>query len=629
MTNLNRRLASMVVALLFLLPQLAAATDGPGFRVWPSHTYLVDQTGGMTLRDILTGEHHWQEVNNNDSVQLGYQKDTIWLHYNLTTYNTQSHRLYTELATPFLDYVEFFVVQNTPQGQNLLMHSISGDHQELVGNFFGHRFPVFPFDAAQSGDYQIYIRIQSSSALIFPVNFHETESFFATEVRAQAFYGLFFGMMAVLAFYNGYVWFFMRDHAYIYNMAFILSAMLYQSSISGFGSQYLWGQQAFWNDKGYGIGTLATIFFAGRFAVGFIDLRNRLPRLGKATDVVVSLFGLSLIPVMILPEQQIMPVVYMMELGICLYAIFALTHQCLTGNYWARYLMAGWSVLITGTFFFVASQLGWVKHNLAIEYIHAAGLAAGNVMVTSALAARMQRERNEKNQALKKALNLAQEVTELTREKEQIAASARDELDRRVDQKTRDLSIMLEQLKTSNEKLEHATLTDALTGVGNRRYLDNRFPELIKQCQQTRSALGILVIDADHFKHINDEFGHVVGDECLRKIGVILQKFSRRNLDVLVRYGGEEFILLLPATDEGGVLKVAESIRHHIQYASFWHKDQRIPVTVSVGVYCGVPAAHVSGETLLVKADEALYQAKKNGRNRVEIYRVQSESVNA
>ena len=87
-----------------------------------------------------------------------------------------------------------------------------------------------------------------------------------------------------------------------------------------------------------------------------------------------------------------------------------------------------------------------------------------------------------------------------------LSEEARDELERRVDQKTRDLSIMLEQLKTSNEQLEHATLTDALTGVGNRRYLDTRFPELIKQCQQTRSCLGVLVIDADHFKKINDEF---------------------------------------------------------------------------------------------------------------------------
>jgi diguanylate cyclase (GGDEF)-like protein len=130
-------------------------------------------------------------------------------------------------------------------------------------------------------------------------------------------------------------------------------------------------------------------------------------------------------------------------------------------------------------------------------------------------------------------------------------------------------------------------------------------------------------------KKINDEFGHLMGDECLKKIAVILQRFSRRNLDVLVRYGGEEFILLLPATDEAGVYKVAESIRHHIEYASFWCNDKRIPVTVSVGVHAGITEPYAAGESLLVKADEALYKAKKNGRNRVELYRSECETANS
>lgn len=630
MGYLTLRPALLLMGALFLfLPQLSQAGNDPDLRVWPGYEILEGGADDLALREVLSDDQHWQWEEDNHTVQRGYSEHPAWLRFKVSIRSNQSSRLFLELGTPFLDEVDFYLVQSNPQGKNLLVHAITGDQQQSIGSVFGHRFPVFSIETMQSGDYEIYLRVQSDSALIFPVNFRTTEALFSTEFKAQAFYGLFFGMMAVLAFYNGYVWFFLRDWAYLYNTAFILSAMLYQSSISGFGSQYLWGQQGFLNDKSYGLGILTTIFFAGRFAVLFIDLRNRVPMLGKFTDVFVTIFGFCILPVLLMPEREIMPVIYVMELLICVYAMIIMAHQCLTGNYWARFLMAGWSVLITGTFFYVASQIGLIKHNTIIEYIHAAGLALGNVMVTSALAARMQRERNEKNQALKQALDLAREVTELTWEKEQIAASARDELERRVDQKTRDLSRMLEDLKTSNEKLEHATLTDALTSVGNRRYLDNRFPELIKQCQQTRSSLGVLVIDADHFKHINDEFGHVMGDECLKKIAVILQRFSRRNLDVLVRYGGEEFILLLPATDEGGVLKVAESIRHHIQYASFWCNDRRIPVTVSIGVHAGVPPAHATGESLLVKADEALYQAKKNGRNRVELYRARYESANA
>ncbi|MEE2730456.1 MAG: diguanylate cyclase [Pseudomonadota bacterium] len=620
---------SLLLGVLFLfLSGSGWAENNPTFRVSPDYQYLVDETGDLSLRDILDTPQTWSVSRFPGSVQQGYVGDTLWLRFSITVNSIKPLRMYMELATPFLDYVDFYLVQPTPQGKNLLAHGIGGDHQAFIAQDLEHRFPIFPINVSQAGDYEVYVRLSSDSAMIFPVNFRTPEGFFQSEFRAQAFYGLFFGMMSVLAFYNAYVWYFLRDRTNLFNMAFIVSAMLYQASISGFGSLYLWGSQVFLNDKSYGLGILSTIFFAGHFAVLFIDLKNRIPWLARLTRFFVTMFGLGVIPVVLFPERLVLPFIYPLEMLVCIYAIFVLTHQCFTDNYWARYLMAGWSVLITGTCFYVAAQLEWIQFSVAIEYIHAAGLSLGNLMVTSALAARMQRERSEKNRALKQALDLAQEVTELTREKEQIAASARDELERRVDQKTRDLSAMLDQLKQSNEKLAQDTLTDALTGVGNRRYLDTCFPELIRQCQQTRSSLGILVIDADHFKKINDQFGHLVGDECLKKIAVILQRFSRRNLDVLVRYGGEEFILLLPATDEAAGQKVAESIRSHIQFASFWHSKRRIPVTVSIGVHSVIPDGRETAEKLLVKADEALYRAKKNGRNCVEVYQPEQEAAN-
>ncbi|MBA57419.1 MAG: hypothetical protein CMK89_23465 [Pseudomonadales bacterium] len=625
---LTRPLRFLLGALLLVLASSAWADNSSSFLVSPGYQYLVDESGDLSLRDVLDQEHPWRAESVEGAVQRGYTSNTLWLRFRFSVASDQQQRIYLELASPFLDFVDFYLVQSTLQGNNLLAHGVGGDHQEFIQHALDHRFPLFPFSVSQAGEYEVYVRLRSDGALIFPVSFLAPEAFFRNEFRAQAFYGLFFGMMAVLAFYNVYVWYFLRDKTNLFNAAFIVSAMFYQASISGFGSQYLWGQQVFLNDKGYGLGILATVYFAGRFAVLFIDLKNRIPWLARPTDAFVTLFGLAVIPTVLLPERLVLPLVYPFEILVCVYAVLVLVHQCFTNNYWARYLMAGWSVLIVGTCCYVAAQLGWIKFSIAIEYIHAAGLSLGNLMVTSALAARMQRERTEKNRALKQALELAQEVTELTREKEQIAASARDELDRRVDQKTRDLNSMLDQLKQSNEKLAKDTLTDALTGVGNRRFLDLRFPELIKQCQQTRASLGVLVIDADHFKKINDQFGHLVGDECLKKIAVMLQRFSRRNLDVLVRYGGEEFILLLPATDEEAGLKVAESIRGHIHFASFWSGKQRIPVTVSIGLHTVVPDGRETGEMLLVKADEALYKAKKSGRNCVQVYQQEAEAAN-
>ena len=465
--SLTRPLQCLLGVLFLILASTGWSDNKTAFVVSPGYQYLVDASGDLSLPEVFAQDLQWTTGTTEGYVQQGYMTETLWLRFTLTSHVSEQQRIYLELATPFLNFVDFYLVQPTPQGKNLLAHGVGGDHQEFVHHELDHRFPIFPFSVAQAGKYELYVRLNSDSAMIFPVGFLHSEAFFRNEFRAQAFYGLFFGMMAVLAFYNTYVWYFLRDKTNLYNMAFIVSAMLYQASISGFGSQYLWGQQVFLNDKGYGLGILATIFFAGRFAVLFIDLKNRQPRLARFTNAFVTMFGLAVIPVALLPERITLPFIYPFEMLVCIYAIGVLTHQCFSNNYWARYLMAGWSVLIAGTCCYVAAQQGLIKFSVAIEYIHAAGLSLGNLMVTSALAARMQRERSEKNKALKQALELAQEVTELTREKEQIAASARDELERRVDQKTRDLSAMLDLLKQSNEKLAQDTLTDALTGVGN------------------------------------------------------------------------------------------------------------------------------------------------------------------
>ncbi|MDY6922105.1 MAG: diguanylate cyclase [Pseudomonadota bacterium] len=614
---------AFLIGLLWFLPTSPLLAGQAPWQM--QQAYLPDPSGELVMEDILANHLPWRPAPRTGVVEQGYRPGALWLRFSLTITEPLSLPLYVELGSPFLNQVDGTLVR----GNRVIHVAPAGDHRPLRDNHLGHRYPLLPLPLTQPGDYILYLRVASDSPLIFPVRFKRTSALFRAELKAQAFYGSLLGIMLVLALYSGSVWYYLREPAYLYNMAFILAAMFYLASFSGLGYQYLWGNWVLLNDKSFALGILSTVFFAGRFAVRFIDLRAHLPRLAVATDMFVALFGLMMIPALLLPESQVALPVLVLEAAICIYALAVLLQQCLAGNYWARYLLAGWAVLIPGTLLYVVSMLGWIPHQPWVEYSHGAGLALGNVVLTLALGARIQRERQEKKRALKQALDLAREVTDLTREKEQIAASARDELERRVDQKTQDLSTMLEQLKTSNQKLEHATLTDALTGVGNRRYLDSRFPELIRQCQQTRSALGVLVIDADHFKRINDQYGHVMGDECLKKIALILQRFARRDLDVLVRYGGEEFILLTPATDEAAAMKVAEAIRQHIQYAAFWYRDQPIPVTVSVGVHVSVPGAQVDPEGLLVKADEAMYRAKKNGRNRVEQSRCGDKTASA
>ena len=596
---------------LFLLStqNAAAADEASVYTLKPGYDWLIDTEGDKDLQAVLFFELPWQQ-STHPVVNQGYISDPLWLKYDFSTDNTTARELFLEIKSPFIDKVEVYLFD--AQAKKILSHQTGGDHRAPNLHYLNHRYPLFALQIPTAGDYQLYLRVSSASAMMFNVNLVQPEAFVQKEMGSRIFYGLFFGMMLVLAFYNGIVWGFIREVAYLYNTVFVIAAALYQAGLSGLGNVYLWqGNQAI-NDKVLIVTTILTIYFAGRFASRFLDLKQFAPTLYKIITVIIALFILMIIPTLMLSEELMMPIVSVMELSVCLFAIAAMIWLCIKGNYWARYLLAGWSILIFGTIAFVLANLGILDRSDTIEYIHAAGLALGNVLVTSALAARLGQERAAKNKAVENALLLAQEVSDLNQEKEWMAQTVNVELERRVEQKTEELNEMLQQLKTSNKQLTKVTQTDALTGVGNRRYLDDRFPELIKQCQQHRSALGILVIDADHFKQINDEFGHLVGDECLKKLATVLRRFARRDLDVLVRYGGEEFVLLLPGVDGVNLRAVMNNLQ---QVLRKYMKHPGGPVTASFGV--ALLGHGESVESWLARADNALYTAKETGRDRI------------
>lgn len=174
----------------------------------------------------------------------------------------------------------------------------------------------------------------------------------------------------------------------------------------------------------------------------------------------------------------------------------------------------------------------------------------------------------------------------------------------------------LDELKTAFLELERHALQDSLTGAGNRRAFDHLFREQLVQSQQTEEPCCLLLVDIDEFKKFNDTYGHLVGDKVLRFVALMLTKMIKGR-DKLARYGGEEFAIVLPETDFSGGMSLANSIVTSIAKTRLIvgeKQDSLDPVTVSVGVACC--RADDLPETLFERADKALYEAKKSGRNR-------------
>ena len=174
-------------------------------------------------------------------------------------------------------------------------------------------------------------------------------------------------------------------------------------------------------------------------------------------------------------------------------------------------------------------------------------------------------------------------------------------------------------LKQANEKLQHLVAYDGLTEIANRRRFDEYLDEQWRQGKRERKELSLILCDLDAFKLYNDYWGHQAGDKCLQKVAQVLEEVVKRPMDLVARYGGEELAVLLPDTFQVGALQVAEKIRQEVKALKLSHPQSPVSnyVTISVGVSSIIPRDDCSPKTLIRMADQALYQAKKMGRDRV------------
>jgi diguanylate cyclase (GGDEF)-like protein len=182
--------------------------------------------------------------------------------------------------------------------------------------------------------------------------------------------------------------------------------------------------------------------------------------------------------------------------------------------------------------------------------------------------------------------------------------------------------LLVDDLNHLNAQLLYRSESDALTGLANRHSFDAQFADLWRKAVVNGTVLSVIVVDVDRFKQLNDRYGHLYGDQVLKRIGSLLQQALRAKDDYAARFGGEEFVILLPATHQNAAVQVAERLRKMVELAGFpaldpslKPYDPSITATVSCGVATAYPTAEDTAERLLEAADRAMYQAKAQGRN--------------
>ncbi len=192
-----------------------------------------------------------------------------------------------------------------------------------------------------------------------------------------------------------------------------------------------------------------------------------------------------------------------------------------------------------------------------------------------------------------------------------------EEKTQELDAKIMELETLKHELEESNEKLRQLSSLDGLTDLPNRRFFDETMSREWQRGIRRQKPLSLIIADIDHFKAFNDAYGHVIGDDCLKKVAKSLEKSILRDVDTIARYGGEEFAAILPETDEAGGILIVQRMLENIDALEITHIASPTAdyITVSFGLSTIIPSTDINPTQLIESADRALYLAKNSGRN--------------
>lgn len=544
-------------------------------------------------------------------VNLGMQDEAYW--FALTLEPATVSRI-LEINYPLLDFVDIHIYQG--EQDQPLIHYRGGDNSPYASRPL--MLPTLAYEVPSTTEpVTVLIRVQSAGAIKLPLRLWQKNTFLSYTASNNLMMGLFLGVLIAIGVSNFFLFITNRSATFFVYSGYVISLALLVAALHGIGYALFWPEQTWFQSRAVAIFANATIMFAVLFSDRILSVARYSPRLSLILKVLASLFFISLLVSFVLPYGFLIRVFLVMVSFTVLFTLSVGIWIALKGLPIARYYAFAWFILLMGAFTASLDNLGVVSSPISFNYLLMLGAGIETLLLALVLAINYSHHREQMLASREQALKQEKDMLATREELFNVQQKYQAELEYQVEERTLELEVALRELSDANQELENINTLDSLTGVRNRRHFDKRFLAESRRSRREQTPLSLAIIDIDHFKTINDKFGHSIGDSCLQQVAERLKHTLRRPSDDLCRYGGEEFVALLPNTDLAGAELVAETMRLAFADRPLAVNEQQLSITISIGVATAVIAADADQQALFEHADALLYRAKTAGRNRV------------
>jgi diguanylate cyclase (GGDEF)-like protein len=557
----------------------------------PHTRYYHDPAGGDDLaaaqRWLANGRFEPLEMGN---TSFGFKQGAFWFHADLVNRDSPETTWLLVQEYALSDRVDVYV----RHADGRVVHQAGGDHLPFEVRSVRYRHPNFSLAIPAGGTVSLLVRVQSESSMQVPLVLYTPTAFTEQARDAQFAIGLYYGILLALFTYNLVLWLTLRDASYVWYLFHITAFGLVLFTLNGMGFEYFWPASPWLADHAVPLSICLALIGMQQFSRKFLELHQRW-RVGDRVALGIIAFFLVLgVASVFYPYRLVTPIASLAvfpNIGWILVSTIVVLRR---GYKPAKLFLLAWSLFLLGTAMFSAVAFNLLPKNFITEYGVQIGSALEMLLLSVALGYRYAALRNEN---------------------ERIVRESRDQLEHKVELRTAELRNALGQLEQAHHRLREFSRHDGLTDLYNRTHFHEAFERLLADARDGKQPISLLMIDLDHFKRINDTYGHLVGDDCLRWTSNTMAETLRPYDALLARFGGEEFIAALPGMNLHQAKAVAEEVRQRLRSRPCRSGDHDIPISASIGVHSVDTAARSSIDSALQVADQALYAAKAEGRD--------------